>query len=687
MQFNFKSISSKLITGGLVLVLVPVCVVGFLSYQKARGALMKQSTEQALGIASDLARLTANILESEMNKAGAMATQKRIRDMADAVAAHGVEGAKERIEDAYRALGKQFAKMGGNYQGVFVADANGQIYNGILENGDRYQNIDIGNQDFFKDAKSAGKTIISDMIVSKATDKPVLTISSPIQSEQGHFLGLLGLVIKASYLTDLISNRRIGETGYGFMVNRAGIMLAHPKAENILKLNLTAIPEMKAINDRMLSGQTGVESYRFKGVDKIAGFAPVPITGWSVCATQDEKEFLAASVTIRNATLLVAVLTVIVVAVIVMMGARTITAPIIKAVGISDQLSKGDLTVEIETDSKDETGQLLGAMKRMVEKLRSIVADVQTAADNVASGSQELSASSEQMSQGATEQAAAAEEASSSMEQMAANIKQNADNAVQTEKIALKSAEDAEAGGKAVYETVTAMKQIAQKISIIEEIARQTDLLALNAAIEAARAGEHGKGFAVVASEVRKLAERSQTAAGEIGRLSGSSVQVAERAGEMLTRIVPDIQKTAELVQEISAASNEQNTGADQVNKAIQQLDQVIQQNASASEEMASTAEELSSQAEQLQDAIGFFKLDEIEAKFGRGRVSKLFEGKPKANPASGKHPQHPSKQMQRRPLNGNGIGAGNTYPQSGVTLCMGKPGNEGDSDSEFERF
>jgi methyl-accepting chemotaxis protein len=687
MQFNFKSISSKLITGGLVLVLVPVCVVGYLSYQKARGALMKQSMEQAQGIASDLARLTTNILESEMSKAGSMATQKRIRDMADAVAAHGVEGAKERIEDAHRALGKQFAKMGGNYQGVFVTDANGQIYNGILENGDRYQNIDIGNQDFFKEAKSSGKTIISDMIVSKATDKPVLTVSAPIQNDQGHFLGLLGVVVKASYLTDLISNRKIGETGYGYMVNRAGIMLAHPKAENILKLNLTTIPEMKAINDRMLSGQTGVESYRFKGVDKIAGFAPVPITGWSVCATQDEKEFLAASVAIRNATLLVAVLTVIGVAFIVMMGARTITAPIIKAVGISDQLSKGDLTVEIETDSKDETGQLLGAMKRMVEKLRSIVADVQTAADNVASGSQELSASSEQMSQGATEQAAAAEEASSSMEQMAANIKQNADNAVQTEKIALKSAEDAEAGGKAVYETVTAMKQIAQKISIIEEIARQTDLLALNAAIEAARAGEHGKGFAVVASEVRKLAERSQTAAGEIGRLSGSSVEVAERAGEMLTRIVPDIQKTAELVQEISAASNEQNTGADQVNKAIQQLDQVIQQNASASEEMASTAEELSSQAEQLQDAIGFFKLDDLEARSVRGRVSKLSEGKPKATPASGKHPQHPSKKMQRRPLNGNGNGTSNAHAESGVTLCMGKPGNLEDLDSEFERF
>jgi methyl-accepting chemotaxis protein len=196
------------------------------------------------------------------------------------------------------------------------------------------------------------------------------------------------------------------------------------------------------------------------------------------------------------------------------------------------------------------------------------------------------------------------------MEQMAANIRQNADNALQTEKIAIKSAQDAQEGGKAVAETVGAMKQIAEKINIIEEIARQTNLLALNAAIEAARAGEHGKGFAVVAAEVRKLAERSQNAAGEIGELSGRSVDIAEKAGEMLARMVPDIQRTAELVQEIAAASKEQDTGAEQVNQAIQQLDQVIQQNASASEEMASTSEELSSQAEQLQDTIGFFKVD-----------------------------------------------------------------------------
>jgi methyl-accepting chemotaxis protein len=297
---------------------------------------------------------------------------------------------------------------------------------------------------------------------------------------------------------------------------------------------------------------------------------------------------------------------------------RSITGPVYKGVEFARKIAQGDLTAKVDVDQKDELGILAQALRDMVAKLREIVTEVQSASDNVASGSEELSASAEQLSQGATEQAASVEEVSSSMEEMGSNIRQNADNATQTEKIALKAAQDAEAGGKAVAQAVGAMKNIAEKISIVEEIARQTNLLALNAAIEAARAGEHGKGFAVVAAEVRKLAERSGTAAAEISELSSSTVSVADQAGQMLTKLVPDIQRTAELVQEISAASNEQNAGAEQINKALQQLDQVIQQNASASEEMASTSEELSSQAEQLQSSISFFHLGATAARVTR---------------------------------------------------------------------
>ncbi|MFZ5707781.1 MAG: methyl-accepting chemotaxis protein [Pseudomonadota bacterium] len=284
------------------------------------------------------------------------------------------------------------------------------------------------------------------------------------------------------------------------------------------------------------------------------------------------------------------------------------TANLRKTADIADKIAAGDLTVEHKALSEQD--RLGHALIEMIDRLRSVVSDATAASENVSAGSQELAASSEQVSQGATEQAASAEEASAAMEEMAANIKQNADNAAQTEKIARQSSKDAEASGVAVEKAVGAMRTIAEKIGIVQEIARQTDLLALNAAVEAARAGEHGKGFAVVASEVRKLAERSQAAASEIVAVSSDTVKAAADAGEMLTRLVPDIRRTAELVSEISAACREQDIGASQINEAIQQLDKVTQQNAGASEQISSTSEELAAQAEELQASIAYFRVD-----------------------------------------------------------------------------
>ena len=338
----------------------------------------------------------------------------------------------------------------------------------------------------------------------------------------------------------------------------------------------------------------------------------------------------------------------------------------------AEEISNGNLTVTIRERSPQD--KLMQALGSMVSGLTQTVSDIRAIAGEVSAASQSISTASIQVSKGASAQAAAAEEASSSMEEMVSNIKQNADNAQQTDKIANKSAKDAQESGKSVLEAVAAMKEIANKISIIEEIARQTNLLALNAAIEAARAGEHGKGFAVVAAEVRKLAERSQKAAGEINQLSANTLKVSEKSGEMLDKLVPDIQRTAELVQEITAASKEQDTGAEQINKALQQLEQVIQQNASASEEMASTTEELTGQSDQLVSALAFFHTGDEEGDRQR-RPASVKPGKPA--------PAVPSRTAKP---NGHGVSAA-ARPQArgGVNLRLND--KHDDLDGEFERY
>ncbi|MCG8312149.1 MAG: methyl-accepting chemotaxis protein [Pseudomonadales bacterium] len=278
------------------------------------------------------------------------------------------------------------------------------------------------------------------------------------------------------------------------------------------------------------------------------------------------------------------------------------------AVKVVTKIAEGDLTLKVATKPGDNASMLY-AIRNMAEKLSTVIGEVRSSADSLSSASEQVSATAQSVSQGTTEQAASVEETSSAVEQMSASVNLNADNAKVTDDMATKAADQASEGGEAVRQTVSAMKQIAEKLSLIDDITYQTYLLALNAAIEAARARDHGKGFAVVASEVRKLAERSQLAAQEIGETASGSVELAEKAGQFLTEMVPAITKTSDLVQEIAAASEEQSTGLGQVNSAMMQMNEITQQNASASEELAATSEEMSGQAEQLQGLVAFFKV------------------------------------------------------------------------------
>ncbi len=376
---------------------------------------------------------------------------------------------------------------------------------------------------------------------------------------------------------------------------------------------------------------------------------------------------------VRNALIALTVVSLLIASAAALYIAQTVSKGLNRASDAVRAVAEGDLTKTLTITTRDEIGDLLGHVNIMIERLRGVVGDAISASENVSSGSQELSAASEQVSQGATEQASAAEEASASMEQMASNIKQNADNAAQTEKIARQSAQDAEVSGAAVSRAVEAMRTIAEKITIVQEIARQTDLLALNAAVEAARAGEHGRGFAVVASEVRKLAERSQTAATEIGAVSSDTVKAAQSAGEMLTSLVPNIRRTAELVSEISAACREQDIGASQINEAIQQLDKVTQQNASASEQMSATSEELAAQAEELQTSIAYFRTNTA----GTSARRPVQRAAPKRAPAS--NPRKPAAATRQTV-------ASQQARVSGFALDLTAGGPDAD-DAEFREY
>ncbi|MBP7096857.1 MAG: HAMP domain-containing protein [Spirochaetia bacterium] len=524
----------------------------------------------------------------------------------------------------------------------------------------------IADRAYVKEIFSGAKDfVVGEPVLSRDTNLPVTNVVHAVKGDDGATRGFIGYQVLFDRVGALVDSVKVGHSGYFWVIDSNGVAIAYPDPKFILSFNVLESDKdgyvgMQALGRRIIDEEAGVGTYlRYDKEPMTAFWATIPGTpNWTMIASMPTTELDDTANAVMRVMLLISVLSILVVLLASILIARSIVKPVATIKDGIDLLASGDLALtgldyaysrKIAARS-DELGVMGRSLDRMVEKLTETATGIHAASSQVANGSQDLSSTAQSLSQGANEQAASVEEISASTEELASTVKQTADNTAQADALARRVAANADVSGSAVGRTVETMRKIAEKIGIIEEIARQTNLLALNAAIEAARAGEAGKGFAVVASEVRKLAENSQRAAGEIVELSKNSVEVAAEAGRSLDELVPDIKKTADLIQEIAAASGEQSNGTEQISKGIQQMDQVVQRNAASSEELASTAEELAAQAELLVELVGFFKLAKGAGAKGTAEAKAMAKGQalPKRKPAMAPKAEGPARTEPR---------------------------------------
>ena len=567
-----RSLGFKLVTGGIIAVLLPLIVVGIFSIMKSSDSLQAAAGEQMVNISKDTANMVQLVLKEELKLVSELSINNDLIQAATKVSASGMTSASGECATAGAVLSSLTRKIGKDYEGILITDASGTVIadgnNGAL------CGISTADRDYFKSAKN-GNVNIGQVAKSKKTGNPILSVCSPIISPSGKFVGTALAIVKIDFLVDSISGIKLGKTGYAFMLDKTGVCIAHPDSKNILELNLASVRGLEGLTGKMLAHQTGCEPYTYNSVKKMAGFAPVELTGWSVAVAQDADEFMASAHSIRNFILIIGIIFLALTVVGVLFFSRSISNPINRAVMMLTE-----------------------------------------AADQVATASGQVSSASQSLAEGSAESAAAIEETSSSLEEMASMTKQNADNANQADSLMKEANQVVTRADRSMNDLTVSMKDISRAseetskiVKTIDEIAFQTNLLALNAAVEAARAGEAGAGFAVVADEVRNLAMRAADAAkntaalieGTVKKIKEGSDLVAktnEAFGEVTTSSV----KVGELVGEIAAASAEQAQGIDQVNKAITEMDKVTQQNAANAEESASASEEMNAQAAQLKD-------------------------------------------------------------------------------------
>lgn len=543
-----------------------------------------------------------------------------------------------------------FIKTDGNYTRVSTSVKNSA---GTRETGTQLEST----SDVVKTIEQGNQYTGRAMVVNSW----FLTSYAPLKYNN-EIIGIIGVGVPEKdllYLKDVFKEKKYFESGYPFVVDKDGTFVIHPKNEGKNFAN-------EEFFRQLVSAKPGEYKtrYSWEGRTKYQYFKYIPAIESFVSVSIYEKELFNIIGSVRNAILIAILIGITIFVLIITQISRVIASGLQKGVNLAKQIADGDLNVTISLNQKDEVGELVNALNNMSVKLREIVRDIITGANSIASASQQISSTSQHISQGASEQASSVEELSSTMEEMAGNISLNTENARTTEAISLTALAGIEEVADRSKKAMEATRTISEKINIINDIAFQTNILALNAAVEAARAGDHGRGFAVVASEVRKLAERSKVAADEIVRIAHQSVDLVEGAGSKLNDMIPEVNKTNKLVQEIAASSLEQNNGSNQVNGAIQQLNTVTQQNAAASEELATSAEELASQAEQLKEMILYFKIDDLSRTDNKIKITAKAEIKSKGK-------EFLDTKYQRKPL-----------PKKGINIKLETSGDE-----KYEEF